>query len=352
MKIINSEYSNTHKSNHKDTKWYIDTIEKNKSGYRISGWIVNYEESISSIVVNRTEYKWSDVSTSRDDVDDIYGDTKTPNVGFNISGLDIEDLYKDVSVYFGDKDYPIVLGNISKFLTYNPKEESKSSTVSKVESNEVELVESDNNLDVGELNSFSKRELIIVDNFYTDPDKVRDYAINNMEFIGDSDFYRGNRTEETFTIDGTKERFEELLGKKIVGWNDGSYKNGMFQWCPGDTPIVYHVDQQQYAAIVFLTPNPPLNSGTKTYRSKITGVRQFSDEEVSTDNPDYLKTFSGYGDIPSFYESVSFEEVDSVANIYNRLVIWNASSIHAASNYFGDSINNSRLFQLFFFDVE
>jgi hypothetical protein len=32
--------------------------------------------------------------------------------------------------------------------------------------------------------------------------------------------------------------------------------------------------------------------------------------------------------------------------------MWDAKTIHAASNYFGDAINNARFFQLFFFDVE
>ena len=54
----------------------------------------------------------------------------------------------------------------------------------------------------------------------------------------------------------------------------------------------------------------------------------------------------------NFYDSTSYEVVDKVANVYNRLVLWDAKAIHAATNYFGDSIENARFFQLFFFDVE
>ena len=48
----------------------------------------------------------------------------------------------------------------------------------------------------------------------------------------------------------------------------------------------------------------------------------------------------------------SWEEVDNFGNIYNRLVLFNSHNVHAVTEYFGDNINNSRLFQLFFFNVK
>ena len=47
----------------------------------------------------------------------------------------------------------------------------------------------------------------------------------------------------------------------------------------------------------------------------------------------------------------NWETVDSIGNVYNRLVIFNAQYIHAVSEYFGEDITNSRLFQLFFFNI-
>lgn len=40
-----------------------------------------------------------------------------------------------------------------------------------------------------------------------------------------------------------------------------------------------------------------------------------------------------------------------MGNVYNRLAMWDARLVHAATDYFGTDINNSRLFQMFFFDV-
>jgi hypothetical protein len=53
----------------------------------------------------------------------------------------------------------------------------------------------------------------------------------------------------------------------------------------------------------------------------------------------------------NFYDKSGLEVVDVVGNVYNRLFIFNAKSIHAASEYFGDTKENSRLFQIFFFDA-
>ena len=47
-----------------------------------------------------------------------------------------------------------------------------------------------------------------------------------------------------------------------------------------------------------------------------------------------------------------YEKVDEVGNVYNRLVLWDAQLIHAASEYFGDNPENSRLFHLFFFNID
>jgi len=49
-------------------------------------------------------------------------------------------------------------------------------------------------------------------------------------------------------------------------------------------------------------------------------------------------------------DGTSFEPVDVLGNVYNRLVIFDASCIHSASQYFGTVMENSRLWQMFFFD--
>ena len=149
--------------------------------------------------------------------------------------------------------------------------------------------------------------------------------------------------------EGTKELFEKLLHKSIQnGTNNGGWDystNGCFQWCNGNTPIVYHSDSQQYAGIVYLTPNAPPNTGTSFFRHKKYKLRN---SEIFSKS-DWYESDLNYKE--SHLDKTQWEVVDSIGNVYNRLVIFDAQYIHAVSEYFGEDINNSRLFQLFFFNI-
>jgi len=135
-----------------------------------------------------------------------------------------------------------------------------------------------------------------------------------------------------------KERFEELIGHKIKEWTKYGV-HGCFQYCTAGDQIVYHQDLQEYGGVLFLTPDAPPECGTKLLRSKIT-------KKMCVTKEDYMQTFQG-----GFLDKTKFDEVDTVGNVYNRLVLFNSKMIHAASEYFGTTKENGRLFQLFFFDL-
>lgn len=198
------------------------------------------------------------------------------------------------------------------------------------------------------LSRASRTDVIVVDNFYADPDEVRAFALK-QEFFEQKEYYKGVRTQTRFATEQMKSFFEKALGRKVTKWEYPT--NGIFQHCVATEPVVYHIDTQMYAAVIFLNPDAPLETGTDFFRSKSTGVRNEleipnfkngkSKDQILSD------IFAG-----GFYDRTKFERTDSVANIYNRLVIWNAKAIHAAGGYFGTTKENSRLFQLFFFDIE
>lgn len=184
-------------------------------------------------------------------------------------------------------------------------------------------------------------ELIVVDNFYENPDQVRELALQ-QNFDPDLRYHKGKRTNTKFLAQGTKQVFESLLGRKITNWAEYEY-NGIFQYCTAEDPLVYHSDVQSYAAAVYLTPNAPVETGTSFFRSK-----KYPDVyKTWTDGENYNTIFEG-----GYYDKTKFELVDTVGNVYNRLAIWNSHLIHSASEYFGTDKYNSRLFHLFFFDIE
>lgn len=182
---------------------------------------------------------------------------------------------------------------------------------------------------------------IVVDNFYEDPDSVRELALQQT-FTPDLRYHKGKRTETKFIAQGTKEYFESLIGRKITNWVNYEY-NGIFQYCTAEDPLVYHVDTQSYAAAVYLTPDAPVETGTSFYRSKVhTDVRK-----LALDDEKYNEVFKN-----GYYDKTQFDLIDTVGNVYNRLAIWDARLIHSATQYFGNTKENSRLFHLFFFDIE
>lgn len=300
-----------HSSINPDILWYVDTIEeKVEDVLTFTGWIFHRKHQIQKIYVGNKEFRYH----SRTDVAEIYSENRfTDNTGFKIS-IHKSQLDTPVDIILGDGTN-IEIESLRKFVIYHSGF------------------------------SPSHKNLIVVDNFYQDPHAIREYAINSLNF-SNSDYHRGKRSNR-FVLNGTKERLEHILGRTILNWNSPSYANGVFQYCTSYDPIVYHVDSQQFAGVVFLTPDAPLNSGTATYRSKITGRTRFE-----TQDEDYIQTFKGVSNELNFYDSTSYEVVDKVANVFNRLILWDAKAIHAATNYFGDDINNARFFQLFFFDVE
>lgn len=303
-----------HNSKSENILWFVEEITNNDEKFNLKGWVCTYSVKIDDLSLEDTEL-YVDL-TERTDVLEYYSNYYKYSAGFEIN-ISKEDINKKLYLKSNYAFYE--LGSLSKWIVY-----------------------------YSGYNNYHK-DIIVVDNFYKDPDMIREYTINNLNFVG-SDYHKGHRSEERFILDGTKERLENILGKQIVNWNLPNYANGIFQYCTADQPIVYHVDAQSMAAIVFLTPNAPLDTGTAFYRSKFTGEYRFENSTLS--NELYYRSFTGdYNKNPNFYDSTLHEKVDEIANVYNRLVIWDAKKIHAATKYFGDSLENARYFQLFFFDV-
>ena len=184
-----------------------------------------------------------------------------------------------------------------------------------------------------------KKRIFVVDDFYLNPEEVRRVALTS-EYERDDRYFKGHRSKECFAKDVIKDKFEQILGKRITNWDYPV--NGKFQWGTADERVVYHCDTQQWAGAIYLTPDAPIEAGTSFFKSKFTGYR-----DCPPDTETINKTFQN-----GFYDGTAFDCVDKVGNVFNRCVLWDARMIHAASCYFGTGLENSRLVQIFFFDAE
>ena len=192
--------------------------------------------------------------------------------------------------------------------------------------------------------SNSKSTSWIVDNFYDDPNEIRKFALE-QEFDegGFGKGFIGRRTKHQFLFPNLREKFEEIMGRKISAWQEHGM-NGRFQIAWSGEPLVYHCDSQKWGGMLYLTPNAPYQCGTTLYAHKQTRARTYYEEGWD----------AAWSNIPGecHLDGTPWEPVDVLGNVYNRLVIFDASCIHSASEYFGTTKENARLWQMFFFDTE
>tara|TARA_B100001778_G_scaffold105640_1_gene86378 strand:+ start:2915 stop:3577 length:663 start_codon:yes stop_codon:yes gene_type:complete len=201
------------------------------------------------------------------------------------------------------------------------------------------------NSDRFKVNPQANKRVHVVDDFYEDPMAVRQHALE--QYYNDDPGYLGMRTRKQFFFDGVKEKFEEVLQRKITKWEDYGM-NGRFQSNIAGTKLVYHCDSQSWAAAVYLSPDAPYWTGTSFYAVKNydAGPLGSANSIRHNSHPDLDLAFNQH----TFVDRSPYELVDTVGNVFNRLVIWDAGLIHSASEYCGWDIASSRLFQIFFFD--
>jgi len=183
--------------------------------------------------------------------------------------------------------------------------------------------------------------LIVVDDFYRYPEGIQKLA-NEAEYIADDRYFKGHRTKRNYLFPYVKEELERLLQMGITDWMQQP-ANGVFQQTTSADPIVWHSDQQDYAAAVYLTDPDKTGAGTSFWKHRnLANRRPDIDPEVNSD-------------LYSEHNLISPDNwvlVDQIGSVFNRLVIWDAKLIHSASSYGGFSIHHPRLVQLFFFSVK
>jgi hypothetical protein len=199
----------------------------------------------------------------------------------------------------------------------------------------------------------TRRSVIVVDDFLTNPDEIREFALK-LEYRADNRYFRGQRSTTVHLWPGIRDIFSRLLGREVTQW-EGHPTNGIFQFCVGGDQLVYHSDLNSYAGVIYLTPNAPPQAGTTTFRSKANGYRSVH-EAIERLNREHCKCDPAQIEREMYagklLDKTAWEPIDVIGNVYNRLVLWDAKVVHAASEYFGNSIENGRLFQMFFFDTE
>ncbi len=189
--------------------------------------------------------------------------------------------------------------------------------------------------------------IIVVDDFYSNPFDVRNFALK-QEFNVTGGF-PGFRTKPLIN-DTIKEGIEYVVspwGGRVTDWfEDGC--TGAFQYTTEEHHSWIHSDGgNHWAAVLYLTPNAPISSGTAFYRHKITRLEKYEHKSETPTEKDLKHPY-----LRDFKDNTKWEMTDYVSNKFNRLVLYKASLFHKSLDYFGKGLNDGRLFQVFFFNTE
>jgi hypothetical protein len=329
-----------HETNISFIKSFIDNYYFKDNETTLYGWILSTDDKyapIIKIIINEGEEIYPTHMVERKDVVEFYS-----NPIYNICGwyFNITKKVENIDFYVSNNYDNWQLLNITnsyktdnKILFRNLDTNANNNAI-----NIINNYNNNNTVDNFSINKNTIPSFIVVDNVYQNPDYVRDFALK-QEFIEHKLYHKGKRTDSVYRFPGLKELFESKIGVKIKNWEKYG-TNGCFQICIAGDQLVYHYDGQEYAGVLFLTPDAPPQTGTSFYRSKYTKKMKMGENEYD------IVFRNGHLD------STDFDLVDTVGNVYNRIVLFDAKLIHSASCYFGTNKDNCRLFQIFFFDLE
>jgi hypothetical protein len=200
------------------------------------------------------------------------------------------------------------------------------------------------------------RFVIVKDNFYKNPLKV-------VKISRASDFYEpehvtGFRSRAVYHESGIKNKLETILGIKIIRWDtnpleeNGVFYKGFARGKLKEVPGV-HSDEpyNDITALVYLSPNIPIDCGTSLWMHKKTGL-------INPASPaDSKKLKMKFEDLKELLEDDSKKrskwiEIDRIGNKFNRLVAYPSGAFHSATKHYGSSFEDGRIYQTFRIGVD
>jgi hypothetical protein len=214
--------------------------------------------------------------------------------------------------------------------------------------------------------------IVIEDNFYPNPDEVRENALKmffHPGVRGKKLMFAGQRTFGVISEHNRlfcKNRISKLINRNIINFahnnsNGGftlgkeisslgePYKNWIHQDKGNhETERSKELQAQMFAAVCYLTPNdiaPSLKYGTALFTNLESG------KNWATPGHNFSKTKIFQNQVDD--SDKNFKLHTYVGNMYNRIVIYPATYWHAPFNPgFGYNKETGRLIQIFFFYAE
>lgn len=176
-----------------------------------------------------------------------------------------------------------------------------------------------------------KINTIIIDDFLDNPDIVRSSVLQiDFSKTGQYPGVRSDRADEDYA-EYVKNKIESILNQRIIDWEIDSLR---FQLCLENEKTWLHWDETNWAGILYLTPNAPVDAGTGIFR------------HIPS------QTYIGPNSSINAEDETQWELITTIGNVYNRLVLYNGKMFHRSLiPGFGNSKETGRLTQVFFFNT-
>lgn len=199
--------------------------------------------------------------------------------------------------------------------------------------------------------------LTIVDDFFDNPDIVREFALQ-QEFFPSPGNYPGQRTG---TLDKINPELLDTLTKKVfslfynfkyesVNWQVSAY----FHKIPAfyESGWIHTDDTSNLSGLVYLSPTPKdaFICGTSVYTRK----KEYAFNRVNTGGTMH-KYYKDHAVSKEEFEearqanNAQYEETIRVGYKYNRLVTYDAMLPHRPNNFFDDGTQDSERLTLVYF---
>lgn len=198
------------------------------------------------------------------------------------------------------------------------------------------------------------QSIIIVNDFYEEPWKVRELALG-LEYPAQKpgDVYSGRNSTHALINQPMMDAISRIVGRQLIPAPQsatGQFRIGL----AGDAPKQdIHVDPgRDWAGILYLTPNENCRGGTSFWRHKGLDI-----EGIPRDVAEIQRLgFRDYEDMRVHIaqnEGLDRDKWDLTMTVpmrFNRLLLFRAWLWHSHAENFGDSLQNGRMIQVFFFN--
>ena len=197
--------------------------------------------------------------------------------------------------------------------------------------------------------------MLVIDDFFANPDEVREQAFKlTYPPTHEDDQFGGRTSDEVMLPEDSDEGFSQILREPVRGKYDIAHGRCRFSISSSVRRGEIHVDQRcAWAGVICLTLDEHCQGGTEFFRHKRYGTDRvpLSDEEArqvySMDSLDevYEKLIVDEGRDRSKWECIQ-----TLPLKFNRAVFFRPWLWHAGGVDFGDTIENGRLTQILFFE--